>query len=51
MTGLYRRYGQPQSPSDFREAEIFEILQEDDEPVLFRQAAIAARSRTMASLL
>ena len=37
MTGLYRRYRQPQSPSDFRKAEVFEIPQVDDEPISFRQ--------------
>jgi hypothetical protein len=37
MTGLYRRYRQPQSLSDFRDAEVFEIPQEDDDPIFFRQ--------------
>jgi hypothetical protein len=37
MTGLYRRYRQPQALGDFRDAEIFEIPQENDDPIFFRQ--------------
>jgi hypothetical protein len=37
MTDLHRRYRQSQSLSDFRGAEIFEIPQEDDDPIFFRQ--------------
>jgi hypothetical protein len=37
MTGLYARYRQSQSLSDFRDAEVFEIPEEDDDSIFFRQ--------------
>jgi hypothetical protein len=37
VTGLYRRYRQAQSLGDFREVEVFEIPQEDDDPIFVRQ--------------
>ena len=38
VTGLYGRNSQAQSPGRFRDAEIFNVSQEDDFSILFREA-------------